>query len=92
MLDRYIRFDYFIASFAIGMFFTYIYQPPLKVVMRFPNPNNVNELTYTDSSENCYKYKAEEMSCSDVPNKDDIAPQPILEDFKGRNKNHVKTI
>lgn len=85
MLGEYIKAEYFIISFAIGILYVYLVQPPKEVVYRFPNPNNVNNLVYTDKNDNCYKYKLEEKNCSDVK-KEDIKSQPIVEDFKKNKK------
>ena len=85
MLGKYIRFDYFIISFAIGILYVYLVQPKKEVVYRFPNPDNLNELIYTDKNDSCYKFKVEEKNCSEL-NKEEIKPQPIIEDFN-KNKN-----
>ena len=87
MLGEYIKAEYFIISFAIGILYVYLVQPPKEVVYRFPNPNNVNNLVYTDKNDNCYKYKLEEKIA--VMLKEDIKSQPIVEDFK-KIKNYIK--
>lgn len=80
MLEKYVRLDYFIVSFAIGILYVYLAQPEKEIVYRFPNPNNLNDLIYKDKSDTCYKYKVEEKKCSEL-NKDQIKQQPILETF-----------
>ena len=85
MLGKYIRFDYFIISFAIGILYVYLVQPKKEVVYRFPNPDNLNELIYTDKNDSCYKFKVEEKNCSEL-DKEEISPQPIIEDFNKNKK------
>ena len=80
MLGQYIKAEYFIISFTIGILYVYLVHPPKEIVYRFPNPNNVNDLIYTDKNDTCYKYKFEEKKCSDVK-EDEIKSQPIIEDF-----------
>ena len=85
MLGKYIKIEYFIISFAIGILYVYLVQPKKEVVYRFPNPNNLDKLVYTDKNDNCYKYKVEETNCTEV-NKNDIKTQPIVENFLKNKK------
>lgn len=85
MLGKYIKIEYFIISFAIGILYVYLVQPKKEVVYRFPNPNNLDKLVYTDKNDNCYKYKVEEKNCTEV-NKNDIKTQPIVENFLKNKK------
>ena len=55
---------FFIALF-IGLFFTYIYSPPKKIILKWPTPENAGKLIYKDNAESCYKYKAKEIQCPD---------------------------
>tara|TARA_Y100000385_G_C12875655_1_gene543547 strand:+ start:173 stop:433 length:261 start_codon:yes stop_codon:yes gene_type:complete len=85
MIGKYIKTEYFIISFAIGILYVYLVQPKKEIVYRFPNPNNLDKLTYTDKNDNCYKYEVEEKNCSEV-NNSEIKTQPIVEDFKKNKK------
>jgi|TARA_B100000963_G_C22636949_1_gene678114 hypothetical protein len=80
MIGKYIKIEYFIISFAIGILYVYLVQPKKEIVYRFPNPNNLDKLVYTDKNDNCYKYEVEEKNCTEV-NKKDIKTQPIVENF-----------
>ena len=64
MIFNYIDGYYFIISLCIGIFFVYIlsYQP--QIIMRYPTPENEDTLTYKDRNDVCYKYKSEEVKCS----------------------------
>tara|TARA_Y100000310_G_C20475040_1_gene711968 strand:- start:387 stop:623 length:237 start_codon:yes stop_codon:yes gene_type:complete len=69
MLFDKINWNTFIVSFSFGMFFCYILTPKPRVVMKFPTPDNSNDVIYVDESENCYKYKADEVACPGDSNK-----------------------
>ena len=83
MLEEYIKLNYFLISFCIGILYVYLVQPSKEIVYRFPNPNNTS-LIYKDKNDNCYKYKIEERNCNEL-NKNQIKSQPIVEDFKKNN-------
>ena len=53
----------FFVSFAIAFFFYYILAPPKKIVIQYPTPENAEKITYQSDGDNCYKYKAKEVSC-----------------------------
>ncbi len=59
----YINAPAFFIALAIGLFFTYIYAPPKKVIIKWPTPENAGKVIYQDHSDTCYKYKANEVSC-----------------------------
>ncbi len=69
-----IRFFYFIASFAIGLFVVYVFQPPPEIVYKFPNPFNVGKIIYKHDDV-CYKYSATSHDCP--LNKSAIKAQPF---------------
>ena len=53
---------FFIALF-IGIFLTYIYAPPKKIIIQWPTPENAGKVIYRDTEDVCYKYKANEVDC-----------------------------
>jgi hypothetical protein len=53
----------FFIALAIGLFFTYIYSPPKKIIIKWPTPENAGKLVYRDHADSCYKYKAREVAC-----------------------------
>jgi len=65
----------FIVSFVIGIFFTYLLTPMPKIIYKYPKPHEVDDYSFKDSSDSCYKYNANEVSCP--TNSDDIAEFPI---------------
>lgn len=68
----------FLIAFAIGIFFTYILTPPPRIVIKYPNPHNIDDTTYVDDAGVCYKYKMKSVSCP--RNKDDISEFEIQQD------------
>ena len=59
----YINAPAFFITLAIGLFFTYVYSPPKKIVIKWPTPENIEKTVYKDHSDSCYKYKANEIDC-----------------------------
>lgn len=55
----------FFIALSIGLFFTYIYSPPKKIIIKWPTPENAGKLVYKDHADSCYKYKADEIPCPD---------------------------
>ena len=70
---------YFFLAFAVGLFYCYITSPKPDLVMKFPSPQNAGQITYHDKDNNCYKYKAEKVSCP--TDKKTVRDQPIQEEF-----------
>ena len=61
----YIDAKAFFIAFAIGIFLTYIYSPPKKIIIKWPTPENAGKVVYKDHADVCYKYKANELPCPD---------------------------
>ena len=61
----YINVTSFFIAFSIGIFLTYIYSPPKKIVIKWPTPENAGKIIYKDHADTCYKYKANEIPCPD---------------------------
>jgi hypothetical protein len=85
MLD-FLKFNYLIVSFCIGIFFVYISSPAKRLVNKFPGPHN-SDLVFTDQNESCYKYDAEEVECDG-----EAKPQPVIEDFTSCHLNNSSTL
>ena len=54
---------YFMISFGIGVFLSYIYTPEPKIVIQYPTPENAGKITYQDDAGVCYRYKALPINC-----------------------------
>jgi len=63
----------FIISFAVGILYVYISTPKPKIIIKYPTPYNVNKIVYKNENDVCYKYKVEEIKCTDK-----AIDQPII--------------
>jgi len=64
MLSKYFSFPFFIVSLAIGLLFVYLSVPSPTVIYVYPTPDNVNDIEYKHKSGSCFKFDAQEVSCS----------------------------
>lgn len=64
----YINVTAFFIALAIGLFFTYIYSPPKKIIIKWPTPETADKIVYRDHADLCYKYNANEVPCPDDKN------------------------
>jgi hypothetical protein len=63
MLLNYISLPVFIISFAIGLFFVYIWGPETKIVYIYPSPETVNKVLFKDKADNCFYFEEEVVDC-----------------------------
>lgn len=64
-MNTFIDLRFFMISFCIGMFFTYILTPTPEIIIKFPNPTNIDKIQYKDSTDTCYVYESKEVPCTD---------------------------
>ena len=79
MLLARINVLYFVSAFAVGLLFCYVFSPPPHVVIKFPSPSNAEKYVYRDSSDTCFKIKAQKTDCP--RDKSHVKPQPLTEDY-----------
>jgi hypothetical protein len=60
---KFINIPLFIISLAIGLFFTYIYQPKIKPIYVLPTPDNIMKIQYKDVTGTCYEMEKEVIKC-----------------------------
>jgi len=63
MFSKYINPQIFFVSLCIGLFICYLIHPKPRVILKCPNPDNEDKITYKDKNGECYKYKSTEVSC-----------------------------
>jgi len=63
----------FFIAFAAGVFYVYASSPQPRLVIKYPTPYNANTILYQNNDNICYKYNAEEVTCTN-----DAIPQPII--------------
>ena len=63
MIFEYISLTVFFVSFAIGLFFIYIFGPDNKIVYIYPSPENVNNFLLKDNADYCFYFDQQEVDC-----------------------------
>lgn len=63
----------FFLAFVLGIFYVYISSPPIRNVIKYPTPYNANKIVYMNHDNQCYKYNAEEVKCTEAS-----LTQPII--------------
>ena len=63
----------FFLAFILGIFYVYISSPPIRNVIKYPTPYNANKIVYMNHDNQCYKYSAEEIKCTEAS-----LTQPII--------------
>jgi hypothetical protein len=87
---KFIEPFYFFISLFIGMFFVYILAPIPDIIIKYPLPNDVNNIIYKDENDMCYKYDVKAVDCD----KNDIHEFDIqyVDNNSKNNKNILDTI
>ena len=55
----------FALSLFIGLFLVYVTSPKPRIILKYPNLKNVNNLNFVDENNNCVKFSAKEVTCPD---------------------------
>lgn len=74
MILKFINIPVFIISFAIGVFFVYVFVPDSRTILVYPTPENVGLLQYRDATGNCFHLKETAVECP--KNEKDISKIP----------------
>ena len=69
-------FHAFILAFCSGLLYVYLFTPHKQIVVKYPNPFNAEKLVYSDSTDGCYKYKANKVDCP--ADKSKILEHPVV--------------
>lgn len=54
----------FCVAFILGIIYVYLKTPEKKMIIKYPTPYNVDKLVYKGLSDECFKFKADEVKCS----------------------------
>jgi len=63
MFFDFLNVPVFLVSLAIGVFFTYVFQEPPRVVFRHPTPENIETTTFRNAQGTCYRYRMRPGTC-----------------------------
>lgn len=63
MLLDYISIPIFLISFILGLLFIYILGPQTKKIVVYPSPENINQILFKDTANNCFYYDEQEVNC-----------------------------
>jgi len=72
---KFVSIPVFLISLSFGLFLTYITNPPVRTILVFPTPDNVDELVFRDNSQNCFSFTAKEVKCP--ANSDEISSYDV---------------
>ena len=53
----------FFITIFIGLFLSYIFISPKKIVILYPTPENVEKLQYRDKTDTCFGFTQKEVEC-----------------------------
>ena len=73
----------FLIGFVVGIVGILIWKPKPRVILKYPHPNNVEQMTYKDPNGVCYTYKAKEVQCDS--NEATLKPYPLQEGMPMEN-------
>ncbi len=63
MIFDYISVPIFLLSFAVGLFFVYMFGPEMKTIYIYPSPENIDKMLFKDKADNCYIFEEELVDC-----------------------------
>ena len=76
-----IDFKWFILSLSIGLLVVYLTIPKPTIILKYPTPENSDEMVFKDDVNNCYKFKTTEVPCP-KENVEELPIQKNLEHFR----------
>ena len=73
----------FLIGFAVGIVGILCWKDKPRVIVKYPHPSNVKDLTYKDPNGVCYKYTSTEVNCD--KNEATLKPYPLQDGFVNLN-------
>jgi hypothetical protein len=65
----------FLIALSIGILYIYISKPAIKVIMKYPTPDNCGKIKYRDKANNCFEFAYEKVNC---PSDGSAKSHPII--------------
>ena len=62
-IQKFLDIKYFLASFALGIFFVYITYDENRKVYVYPSPENTNIIQYQDKADECFEFQETPTQC-----------------------------
>ena len=88
MIASAINFKWFLISLALGLFLAYCTASKPEVIVKYPTPDNSNNLIFEDDVNNCYKFNVDEVTCpKDKSKTSNIPIQRSIEYFDQKKNN-----
>ena len=72
---KFINIPVFIIALALGIFAVYVTTSPMRKIIVYPTPDNIDKLLYKDMTDSCFTYTQEKVKCP--ANKDEIYQIPV---------------
>ena len=69
---------YILIGLCVGIFLVYITKSAPKIIYKYPTLENINNTTFVDDNNVCYRYYATEIPCPDKLDHKNIEPFMIL--------------
>jgi hypothetical protein len=60
---KYINISVFLIAFAFGIFAVYITSSPMRKIVVYPTPENLDKIQYKDDVGTCFEYEQEKIQC-----------------------------
>jgi hypothetical protein len=54
----------FVIAFGLGILYVYLDSPKQRMIIKYPTPYNIDKIVYKGLDEECYKFKANEVKCT----------------------------
>lgn len=54
----------FFIALGCGLLYCYLFTPRPKIIFAHPTPNNLDNVYFDKKDNTCYKYKAQEVTCT----------------------------
>lgn len=67
---KYINVPVFLIALALGIFAVYVNVNPMRKIVVYPTPDNLEKVQYKDDADTCFVFEQEKVKCP--ANRDEI--------------------